>query len=99
VIVRQLRVLVLAAMVAAATVGALIWSVTAGSALASATTRLRSGTLHAQLVSHVTAGANTVPGGMALTGSGVMAAVVGALALFALAFLVVTLIRRRVTAA
>jgi hypothetical protein len=99
VIVRQLRVLVLAAMVAAATVGALVWSVTAGSALASATTRLRSGTLHAQLVSHVSGGANTVPAGVALTGSGVMAAIVGALALFALAFLVVTLIRRRVTAA
>ena len=45
------------------------------------------------------AGANTVPAGVALTGSGVMAAVVGALALFSLAFLVVTLIRRRVTAA
>jgi hypothetical protein len=98
VIVRQLRVLGLAAMVAVATVGALIWSVTAGSALASATTRLRSGTLHAQLVSHVAAGANTVPTGVALTGSGVMAAVVGALALFALAFLIVTLIRRRIAA-
>jgi hypothetical protein len=99
VIVRQVRVLVLAAMVAAATVGALVWSVTAGSALASAATRLRSGTLHAQLVSHVSAGANTAPAGVTLTGSGVMAAIVGALALFALAFLVVTLIRRRVTAA
>ena len=98
-IVRQLRVLILATAVAAATVGTLIWSVTAGSALASASTRLRSGTLHAQLVSHVTPGANTVQGGMALTGSGVMAAVVGALALFAVAFLLVTLIRRRVTTA
>ena len=46
-------------------------------------------------MSHVTAGANAVPAGLALTGSDVMAAVVGALALFALAFLVVTLIRRR----
>ncbi len=99
VIVQRLRVLGLAAMVAAAAVGALVWSVTAGSALASATTRLRSGTLHAQLVSHVAAGANTVPTRVPLTGSGVMAAMVGALALFALAFLVVTLIRRRVTAA
>jgi hypothetical protein len=99
VIVRQLRVLVLAVMMAAATVGALIWSVTAGSALASAATRLRSGALHAQLVSHVSAGANTAPAGVALSGSGVMAAIVGALALFALAFLVVTLIRRRVTSA
>jgi hypothetical protein len=99
VIVRQFRVLVLAAMVTVATAGALIWSVTAGSALASAATRLRSGALHAQLVSHVTAGANTAPAGAALTGSGVMASVVGALALFALAFLVVTLIRRRITAA
>ena len=50
-------------------------------------------------MSHVTAGANTVPARVALTASGVMAAVVGALALFALAFLVVTLIRRRITAA
>ena len=90
-IVRQLGVLA-----AAATLGVLL-SVTTGSAIASATTRLRSGAVHAQLASHVTAGANTVPASLGLKGTGVMAAVVGVLALFALAFVVVTLIRRRVT--
>jgi hypothetical protein len=90
---RQLRVLL-----GAATLGAFLWSITAGSAVASATTRLRSGTLHAQLVSHVSAGANAVPAGISLKGTGVMAGVVGVLALCALAFLVVTLIRRRITA-
>jgi len=73
----------------------LAWSVTVGAAAASAA-RLRSGTLHAQLVSHVTpSGTTSSPH---LFGSGVMAAIVGALAVLALAFLVVTLIRRRVTA-
>jgi hypothetical protein len=91
-IVRQLGVLV-----SAATFGVLLWSVSAGSAVASAATRLRSGAVHAQLASHVTAGANTVPASLGLKGTGVMAAVVGVLALFALAFVVVTLIRRRVT--
>jgi hypothetical protein len=37
-----------------------------------------------------------VPASLGLRGTGVMAAVVGVLALFALAFVVVTLIRRRV---
>ena len=55
--------------------------------------------MHAQLASHVTAGANTVPASLGLKGTGVMAAVVGVLALFALAFVIVTLIRRRVTPA
>jgi hypothetical protein len=87
---RQLRVLL-----GAVPLGAFLWSITAGSGVASATTRLRSGTLHAQLVSHV----NAVPAGISLKGTGVMAAVVGVLALFALAFLVVTLIRRRITPA
>jgi len=81
----------------AAAVGmTLAWSVTVGAAAASAASRLRSGTLHAQLVSRVTpAGTTSSPH---LFGSGVMAAIVGGLALLALAFLVVTLIRRRVTA-
>jgi hypothetical protein len=99
VIVRQLRVLVLMATVGAATFGALLWSATAGSAVASAATRWRSGAVHAQLASHVSTGTNTVPAGLQIQGTGVMAAVVGALALFALAFLIVTLIRRRVTTA
>ncbi len=93
------RVVLLAAMVGAAAVGAVAWSLTAGSALASAATRLRSGTVHAQLVSHVTTGANAVSAGLPLKGSGVIAAIVGALAVFALAFLVVTFIRRRITVA
>jgi hypothetical protein len=91
---RQRRVLL-----GAATLGAFLWSISAGSGVASATTRLRPGALHAQLVSHVSAGANAVPAGISLKGTGVMAAIVGVLALFALAFLVVTLIRRRITPA
>jgi hypothetical protein len=89
------------ALVGTTTLAALIWTLTAGSAVASASTRLRSGTLHAQLVSHVSAGSgtNAVSSGLALKGSAVMAAIVGVLALCAFAFLVVTLIRRRVTVA
>jgi hypothetical protein len=81
------------------TLAALVWMLTAGSAVASASTRMRSGTLHAQLVSHVSAatGANAVSSGLPLEGSAVTAAIVGVLALCAFAFLVVTLIRRRVT--
>ena len=83
----------------------LVAMIMAGPAVASASTRLRSGTLHAQLVSHVSAGAgagagaNTVSSGLTLEGSAVMAAIVGVLALCALAFLIVTFIRRRVTVA
>jgi hypothetical protein len=90
-----------AALVGTTTLAAVIVMVTAGSAVASASTRLRSGTLHTQLVSHVSAstGANAVSSGLPLKGSAVMAAIVGVLALCAFAFLVVTLIRRRVTAA
>jgi len=91
------------ALVGTTTLAALIWTLTAGSVVASASTRLRSGTLHAQLASHVSggagAGANAVSSGLALKGSAVMAAIVGVLALCAFAFLVVTLIRRRVTLA
>ena len=54
-------------------------------------------------MSHVSAGAgagaNALSSGLALKGSAVMAAIVGVLALCALAFLIVTFIRRRVTAA
>ena len=81
----------------AAAVGmTLAWSVTVGAAAASAASRLRSGTLHAQLVSRVTPAGNT--SSHLLVGSDVMAGIVGSLAVLALAFLVVTLIRRRVTA-
>jgi hypothetical protein len=94
---RQLRVF--AAMAGSATVGALMWLVTAGSTLASATTRLRSGSLHAQLVSHVTPGTNSVSSSLGLHGTDVMAAIVGAMAVLSVAFLIVTFIRRRVTTA
>jgi hypothetical protein len=89
------------ALVGTTTLAALIWTLTAGSAVASASARVRSGTLHSQLVSHVSAGtgANAVSSGLPLKGSAVMAAIVGVLALCAFAFLVVTLIRRRVTVA
>jgi hypothetical protein len=90
-----------AALVGTTMLTAVIWTVTAGSAVASASTRLRSGTLHTQLVSHVSAGAgtgaNAISSGLPLKGSAVISAIVGVLALCALAFLVVTLIRRRVT--
>ena len=89
------------ALVGTATSAAIIWILTAGSAVASASTRLRSGILHTQLVSHVSAGtgANAVSSGLTLKGSSVIAAIVAVLALLAFAFLLVTLIRRRVSAA
>jgi len=62
---------------------------------ASATTRLRSGTLHAQLATHLSSSSG--PGAPA--GANVMAMAVGTLALVALSFVVVTLIRRRFTPA
>jgi hypothetical protein len=79
----------------------LLTVVIAAPAVASASTRLRSGTLHAQLVSHVSvgSGANAVSSGLTLKGSAVMAIIVGVMALCALTFLIVTFIRRRVTAA
>jgi hypothetical protein len=94
--VRKLRVL--AAMVGLAAAGTFALSVVVGSTLASASTRLRSGSLHAQLVSHVTPVGNTASSGL-IAGSNVIAGVVGTLAILALAFLVVTFIRRRVTIA
>jgi hypothetical protein len=95
--VEQLRRAALTTTVIAATLVALAWSAVAGSTAASAAGRLRSGTVHAQLASHVTKVANGVPTGLQVQGSNVMAAVVAALAFFALAFVVVTLIRRRST--
>jgi CHASE2 domain-containing sensor protein len=90
-----------AALVGTTTLITVIWTIGAGSGVASASTRLRSGTLHAQLASHVStgAGANTLSSGLALKGSAVIAAIVGVLAVCALAFLIVTFIRRRVTVA
>ncbi len=88
---RQFRVL--AAMAGVATTGILAWSVTVGAAGASGAARLRSGTLHAQLVSHVAPTSSSL-----LTGSDIMADIVGSLAVVAFAFVIVTLVRRRVTA-
>jgi hypothetical protein len=69
-----------------------------GTAAASTTTRLRSGNLHAQFTSHVSPSSNPVSSGLSLTAANITATVVGALALLALGFVVVTLIRRRITA-
>ena len=60
---------------------------------ASAAVRVRP-EAHAQLTSHLT-NASTAPSGAVLTDSDVMAAVVGLLAVLALAFMVVTFIRRQ----
>ncbi len=94
---RSLRTL--ASRVAPALTGAcaLALALVAGTSCASASTRLRSGGLHDQLASHVTTGRTGVPSDLALTGANITAAVVGALALLSLAFLIVTLIRRRIT--
>ena len=67
-------------------------SVTFGTAAASAAGRLRSGS-HGQAVSHFS---NVDPSGLVLRGANVTAGIVGVLAVLALLFLVVTLIRRRV---
>jgi hypothetical protein len=85
------RLRVLAAMA----IGA--WSVTAGAGVASAGTRLRSGTVHAQVASHVATGANAVSSGLTQRASEVMAIIVGVQAVLALTFLVVTFIRGRMT--
>jgi hypothetical protein len=89
----------MAAAAGTATLAALTWSVTAGTAVAGAATRVRSGTLHAQLVSHVSTAANPVSTGLPLKGSNVIAEIVGVMAVLAVAFLVVTFIRRRITSA
>jgi len=93
------RFLVLAAGVVTMTLAPLTWLVAAGTAVAGADTRLRSGSVHAQLVSHLSSGAHTLSPSLALKGSDVMAAIVGILAVLALAFLIVTFIRRRITTA
>jgi hypothetical protein len=76
---------------------ALSLALVAGSASASGTTWLRSGSLHTQLASHVTTGQTAVPPELSLTAVNITATVVGTLALLSLAFVVVTLIGRRIT--
>jgi len=88
---------VLASTLGAGTACACTLVLFAGTATASATTRLRSGNLHAQLVSHVTPTASPVPTDLSLAAANIMATVVGALALVALGFVVLTLIRRRIS--
>ncbi len=67
--------------------------------MASAATRFHSGSVRTTLASHIATNASNAASGPVLTGPNVMASVVGAMALLALGFLVVTLIRRRTTIA
>jgi hypothetical protein len=73
---------------------AAMWAVTTGSAMASAATQYRPGTL----LGHVTASGANAASASVQTGPNVMAAVVGLMAVLAFAFLVVTFIRRRSSA-
>jgi hypothetical protein len=50
-------------------------------------------------VSRVSPGPHSLSSGLTVRGAGVMATIVGVLAVLALTFLIVTFIRRRVTAA
>ena len=85
------------AVVGLATSMALTWILTEGASLASATTRYRSGAVRTQLASHLSQGVGApAPGGLVSTGATVMAGIVALLAVAALAFMVVTFIRRRV---
>jgi hypothetical protein len=85
--VRQLRVLA-----AMASAGVFVWSVTMGTAAASAAGRLHSGS-HGQAVGRFS---HTDPSESLLRGANVTAGIVAVTAVLALLFLVVTLIRRRV---
>ncbi len=76
----------------------LLW-IAADATVAGATTRYRSGIVRAQLVNHVTAGGSTAPAGYVANGADVIAGMVAVAGLLAFAFIVVTLIRRRSTAA
>jgi hypothetical protein len=80
-----------------AAAGAMTLAITAGTTAAGAATRFRSGGARAQLVDATHATANGSAGALGLTGPNVMAAVVGLMAVLAMVFLVVTLVRRRVT--
>jgi hypothetical protein len=75
-------------------------AVVAGTSVASAATRYRSGSVRSQLAStsHL-ATSGAASGGLPLTGPTVMASVVGLMALLAMVFIVVTFIRRRITLA
>ena len=79
----------------------LMLALTTGAGVAGAATRSRSGAVHAELASHVSGAATAAnsSGSLALTGPDVMASIVALMAFSAFAFIVVTLIRRRSTAA
>jgi hypothetical protein len=104
---RQQRVIASLARIAATTLGALALlpalaialAIDLGTAPAGATTRLRSGTLHAEFASHVASTAGAGGGALSTAGADVTAIIVATLALLALAFIVVTLIRRRISPA
>ena len=92
---RQLRKV--AVTLTVASICALTWAVTAGMEVAGAATRSRSGSVRAQLLdssSRVAPNGTAAPG-LHLAGSGVMAAFVGLMAVAAMLFLIVTLVRRR----
>lgn len=76
-------------------------ALTTGAGVAGAATRTRSGAIHAALDSHVSGAATpgNASGSLTLTGPDVMASIVALMAFAAFAFIVVTLIRRRSTAA
>lgn len=87
----------LATTFSAVTVCAVTWMAMAGTDVASASTRYRSGTIHAQLLD--SSSRIALNGGVRsgiYTGSDVMAGFVALLAVLAVLFLVVTLSRRRV---
>jgi hypothetical protein len=84
-------------MVGLVTVGALGWIATAGSSIASAatTSRLSAHTFGAAHLTSVSSGAST----QAVQGADIMAGIVGGLAFLALAFVIMTFVRRRVVVA
>ena len=79
-----------------AAAGVLAWLATAGSTIATASTRYGSGSVRGHLVSHVRPAGPGVRSGIVTTGADAMAIVVAAMAAVALGFLIVTLVRRRV---
>jgi hypothetical protein len=90
-------------MVGLVTVGVLGWIATAGASLASAatTSRLSAHTIGAarvQLANHLTS-VSTGASEQAVNGADIMAGIVGALAFLALAFVIMTFVRRRVVVA
>jgi hypothetical protein len=94
---RQLRKVAVALIVAS--VYALGYAVTAGMEVAGAATRSRSGSVRAQLLdstSRVAPNSTAAPG-LHLAGSGIVAAFVGLMAVAAMLFIIVTLVRRRST--